>query len=460
MAALALDTQIFNKPQEFIKPKKLKTVAKLALPKPKKKSGIAKFINLAKGYAKIVDSREAIYRAVLDLVAFDIPAAIAASRRNTKNFIETCFEVGMSFGMLAFAPTLTKYVAKLIGKFSLKKSLSKYTDKLLLFHMPELRDIASMKKGVERILDEEVQDQERIAQLYKEVGNEKGHKRYKDYANEIKSYFADFKISDSMKSTINKLKRKVILTESLIEGGIWGGFGFILRGFRKFVLKESRFTGTKGYLSDEESKKLGESGDLNLFQKVVGAAMMVLSPITNKFLLDKTANKEAVSKSKFLKTAEKHIDMVHGTYPNLGLIFTYTVFPKWLGTLITSQGWLERTERLLKILLVMSSYWFGHRFTNGILADHYDKKLAKKYGVERGILVEKESLGHRFKEPARIHHVMKKTEDNKALQKEATDKHPSILYLGFGLHSALITASINLVNWIIKKLALKSAKKL
>src|SRR3546814_12694136 len=53
---------------------------------------------------------------------------------------------------------------------------------------------------------------------------------------------------------IQKLKNATIVGDSFIEGGWWGGFGLVVRGFRKYILKEDRFTGTMNYTRSEERR--------------------------------------------------------------------------------------------------------------------------------------------------------------------------------------------------------------
>lgn len=414
---------------------------------------------LAKSYAKIIDSREALQRAALELIAFDVPALLAASTRNWLNFVETAFESFCGFFMFSMAPTITATVAKIIGKFMLPKEDHHMIDHLLKFQMPELNNDEAAMKGAQRIMDEEASDQERVAQLYDEVGNDSKAQRYRQEADRIRNFAKNFKSSEEIREKAYSLKRAVIMAESMIEGGWWGGFGLVLRAFRKYILGAKRFTGTKAYLNDKDSKKLGEGGEMSMFQKAVGAVMMGISPLTNWVLLKLTKGKSKDQLGGFLKIAQKHIDMVHGVFPNLGLMFSYTTFPKWLGLIITAQGWYERLERILKVATLVPSWWLGHQLTNGWLANAEDKKLAKQYGRSRGILVEPESINSILKEPARIHHVMSKTKDSPVLQKKATDKHASILYKGFAMHSALVWAAMMIVNYITKLNVLTDLKK-
>lgn len=64
----------------------------------------------------------------------------------------------------------------------------------------------------------------------------------------------------------------IVVFESAFEGLMWGGFGLALRWFRKNVIKEGRFTGTKAYLNDSDSKKLGQANELGYWQKLFGCS--------------------------------------------------------------------------------------------------------------------------------------------------------------------------------------------
>ena len=429
--------------------------------------------NLAKGFAKIVDSRESTYRLALDLTAFDLPTLGAEAFRGIWRFLEAGWEAGIGTFMVFAAPKITTWVAEFVSKYILSKEEQTHTNNYLRFNMSELSSTSNMEKALQRIKNEEPKDQERISKIYEEIGNKKYSEQYKNNANNIKDFCSAFKPTEESRDKIYKLKRAVILGESLIEGGVWGSFGLSLRFFRKYILGQERFTGTMGYTSNEESSALGEGGELTLAQKIFGTATIFLSPVLNTILLKNTKDKKAVEKSGFLSIVDSHLDMTHGVFPKLGLLFTYTSVPKWASTFITSQGWYERLERVFKFLTIIPSWWLGHRITNGILAMNADKKLAKKYGVKEGILLKEEylepqdtkglgfmeKLKYRYPEPARIHHVLDRVEKDsknmneetkKKFREEAEDLHAKTLYTGFALHSFLVWCITMLVNWSTK----------
>lgn len=423
-------------------------------------TGFARFKKALTNWAKVIDSRESTYRAALEFFAADIPYILSSAMRNKFKFFEAIFEAGISFTMLIIAPVLTGGVAQLVGRMILPKEDHKDIINQVQFRMPELKNLDLMKQGLKRIKDEEAADQERIAKLYSELGGyEHKEKHFKEKAAAIRDFCDNFVPTEENRKSIHKLKKAIIMIESLIEGGVWGSFGFMLRGFRKYILGQDRFTGTKGYVNDAQSKKLGQAGEISSVQKWLGRLCLVLAPIVNFGFLNMVKDPEKVKNSPALQTIDKHIDMTHGLYPKLGLMFTFTAMSKWLSALFTAQGKDEMIERLMMFCTLLPSWWLGHRATNGIFAKNADKRLSKKYDVPEGILVEEDTKGQFFPEPARIHQVIKKTEHNPQLNKEATDQHASILGKGFLLHSLGMWAMFTAVNWITKLRVTKRMKK-
>ena len=420
-------------------------------------------------FANIICSRESTYRTFLDLVSFDLPAMLASTVRNFKNFLETTFECLYGTAILFASPFITSSVAKITGKFILPKEIQQYTKQYLKFSMKETENLETLKEGIDRLTTEEIKDKDFIASLFKKAGKETQAKQFEKEAKEIKEFSQNFTASKEMAKHIKKLKSSVIIIESLIEGSWSASVGLVTRLFRKYVLGEDRFTGTKGYVSDEESGITGDSEEINVFQKLLTGAMCFLAPVTNSILLKKSSTKEALANNRFLNTVQEQLDMTHGVYPKLGLLLSYTVPPKWIGQICLSQGNLERGEKILKLLTVVTSWWFGHRFTNGLLAKKADKELAKKYGIKEGMLVDSSYLNtnpndnllmrirNKYPEPAKINHVFNAIDETnldetkkEELRFEAEEKHAKCLYWGFTLHAALVWGINMAVNGITK----------
>jgi hypothetical protein len=142
--------------------------------------------------------------------------------------------------------------------------------------------------------------------------------------------------------------------------------------------------------------------------------------------------------------------MTHGIFPKLGLMVSFVMVPNVLGMLFSSQGRNEFFENLLTTLTVNMSWWFGHHLTNGTLAQQNDAKLAKKHGIERGILIEPQDVNRLIAEPAKIQQILHKVRHNPKLEKDARDMHAKVLYQGFTLHSLLIFGMKMVINQMTK----------
>lgn len=425
-------------------------------------------------FSSIVCSRESTYRTLLDITAFDIPIMFSDVFRGAKKFLESVFEASLGTIMVLLAPVITSFVGNVVGKSILNETDKKHALKYLCFSMNTLRNIKNekdiekrkelVKTAVEKMKKEEVEDKEFISSLYEKSGYQKQVESYKEKIKDIQEFVPLVDLSESNIDNVLRLKKAAILGESLIEGGWWGGFGLLNRLFRKHILQEDRFTGTKNYVSDAESETLGEAGELNLFQKILGGGAIFISPILNKFMLSQadTGNEN----SWFAKTARNQLDTTHGVYPKLGFLFTITTIPKWLSSIALSQGNLERIERAIKLFTLLPSWWLGHRVTNGVLAKKADERFVKKYNLDPGILVEKEDLKQTFPEPAKIHHILNAVEKSnldpvtKALAKqEVEEEHAKSLIYGFTLHSVGVWIINMAVNYTTKLRALSALGK-
>lgn len=416
------------------------------------------FLELAKNYAGIIDSRESTYRTALDITGFCLPIMAAAAFRNIWSFLEATFESVIDCLMVYIAPQTTTFVGKIFSKQILPKEEQKDYFHYLGFLRSDLENLDALKRGLERMKQEEIKDKERIAELYNKTGSEKKTADFLNRAKEVQDFCNRFTVSEDKRQNIQKLKKSVILGESLLESVIWGFKGLFIRLFRKHVLRQDRFTGTLGYLGDAESAALGEGGEITLLQKIGIGVATVISPLINAFLLKQIQKPDNVKKSKFYSIVNEQIDMTHNVYPKLGLLFTYLQVPELLGMISTSQGKYEILERILRYVAGIPSWWCGHRVTNGLVAKIADKKLGKEFN-QTGILIEPQKrdknslwdcLCDYFPEPARIQHVLDKTEANKQLQEKVTDLHAKTLYGGFALHSFLIWVLMMGVNALTK----------
>jgi hypothetical protein len=415
--------------------------------------------------ASILCSRESTYRAGLDLTGFEIPTVLGdvLSFRGVKKTIESFLEGSAGAGSIALAPHVTTFMAKILGKFLLPEELQKNTLNLIKLSMGDTDDLESLKKGVELVKDKESQDKKFIASLYEKSGKIEIANRYKNEADELVKFCDELEINEKTRESIKKIKKASIIAQSTIEGAWWGGWGLMLRGIRKYILKADSYTGTETYATESGD------GEMKLWQKIIGVACIFIAPVTNTVLLNITDNKEKVKNSKFLKTIKENFDMTHGVYPKLGLLFSITSYPKWIGVLCSSQGLSEFLERLLTVTTIIPSWWMGHRVTNGVFAKGADERIAKKYDIEGGILVENEflksenSATRNLPEPAKIHHVLETAkergahldeETRKKLMNDVEDEHAMSLGKGFAAHSAGIWVIKMGINQIVKQFTL------
>lgn len=434
-------------------------VSNFQLPTQNNIGGKKSFVDIAKSYAKIIDSRESITRIFLECTG-DVPWILSAALRNKLSFIESVFECALSNFSFSIAPWITERTAHLVSKYILKPEDQKDTVKLLYFYRDELNDQASFEKGVARILKEEPADQRRIAELYRSINKPDKAASYEKKALEVENYFSKLQYSPELVKQLTKLKEHTIIGESSIEGFMWGTVGLLMRFFRSTVLKQNRFTGTKKYLNDKDAEKLGEAQPLSLWQKIFGGSMAFLSPVLNSILMKLGKNKELLASSPWLQKINKQLDMFHGIFPKLGLMFSYTSLPKWISFLITAQGRDELIERIMRYGIVGGSWWLGHRLFNGSIANYFDNKISAEHNVPKGILVNEAEVGRFFPEPAKIHQIIEKTASNPKLYKAAEEAHWKTLYGGLTVHSIVIFLMCLGINQITKLRVLGAKEKL
>jgi hypothetical protein len=415
--------------------------------------------------AKVVDSRESVYRIALELLAFELPSLLAAATRNKFQFFEELFKGSIAIGISALAPNLAKFTTKIGSKLLLSPERHKDYKNYALFQNYELENLESLQKGLERIDSEEVKDQEFMAQL---SDKEESKDHFLGRANEIKDFVRRFRANEDTIESLRKLKKFAVLGESLLEGLVWGTLPYLNRIFRKHILKQDSFTGTIGYTSEEQRKKIGDIGHYNLLQKL-GALIAPFSGfLLNLVSMKLTENKEAVSKNKFLIWIKENQDFTRGFFPKLGLLLSYLVIPVNISRLSHSQGRNELIENILMLLTVAPSWSLGHRATNGIYAKLTDNAFSAKHQIPTGTFIETEDDKHikftgnkkstwwdklmeQMPEPARIQQVIRKTEGLPHLKKSAMKEHAKTLYTGFTLHSLLVFGVRILINHLTKK---------
>ncbi len=402
----------------------------------------------ARNIAEIVCSRESIFRSALDLTGWEIPMVLAALTRNVYSTAEALYQAVYSLSAMITIPYITKYFGKYFGKSIMKAEELKDIDHYMLFQMKDLDNHETLMQGIQRIKEEEPEDNGFIATLYRDSKSKEAY--YLNRAKAIKKFADDFVIDDGKLERIKQLKKSTIQSGSFVEGCLWGSQFLTNRLFRKYILGQDSFTGTINYETKEDAKKTGDASKLKWWQIVGNIGAIASSPLINYFLLNRLEDKEAVKQSPWLQMIKNQWDMTHGIFPKLGLMVSFVMVPNILGMLFSSQGRNEFFENLLTSFTVNMSWWFGHHLTNGTLAQHNDAKLAKKFGVERGILIEPQDINRVIAEPAKIQQVLHRVRHDPALEKEARNIHAKVLYQGFALHSLLIFGMKMLINQMTK----------
>lgn len=402
----------------------------------------------ARNIAEIVCSRESIFRSALDFTGWEIPMILAALTRNIYSTAEAVYQAVYSLATLTTVPFITKALGKFFGQSIMKAEELKDIDHYMLFQMKDLDDHETLMKGIERIKEEEPEDNGFIATLYRDSKSKEAY--YINKAKAINEFADNFKIDEGKLERIKKLKKATIQGGSFIESFLWGSQFLTNRLFRKYILRQDSFTGTMNYQTKEDNKKTGDASKLKWWQILGNIAAIFSGPTVNHLLFKKLEDKEAVKQSPWLQMIKNQWDMTHGVFPKLGLMVSFVMMPNVLSMLFSSQGRNEFYENLLTTFTVNLSWWFGHHLTNGTLAQMNDAKLAKKYGIERGILVEPQDINRLIAEPAKIQQVLHKVRHNPKLEKEARDMHAKVLYQGFTLHSLLIFGMKMLINQMTK----------
>lgn len=410
-------------------------------------------------FAEWICSRESLFRFGLDISGWMLPTLIGGALRNKYSFYEALFQTGLEIFGMGFATSFTKLASKISALFHLNQDDRKNFSNFVLFGLNDLESVEKMQSSSSRILTEETNDLNFLAGMSSELSPTKSQKM-NDRMDDLKKFFTNFKSNPDQIKRLKKFKRSMILIDSTFQSVLWGGYMFYNRLFRKYILGQDRFTGTKAYANNEESKKVGDSTPLSWIQKIGIGFSMFSAPLMN-FCLFKYQDfqKTPPPKNSWLQMIKNQWDVTHGFYPKLGLLWSYCFLPVSLGSIFAAQGKSELIENVLTQLTMGNSWFFGHRVTNGLLAKFADNKISKQHNVEPGILVDPEYLHHPFPEPAKIQHVINRSQASPGLEKQARKSHANILYSGFLLHSSLVLAIRLLINMFTKWRVEKSIAK-
>lgn len=409
------------------------------------------FRDIANKYAGLSSSRPTSSLAWMDLFGCNIPLLLGGLR-NIKSFCEALFETATNTVLMFGTPWLTKKTAQLVADIALNPEEKKDILNYNRFYMTDLENVETLKKAIQRIKEQEIKDQKDQAELYLALGSQKKHKESLAESQKILDFCNRLEPSEELRKKIYKVKRYIMLSKTAIEGGIYGSSGLVNRFFRKFILGEDRFTGTKGYVTDEQSKELGDSEPLSFKQFLGGAASIFLTPVLNASFLNLTKDFKNTKSNPILKFLQKALDFKHGIYPKKLLLFLSSTVPKWIGLFFTSQGRNELQEKLSLFVLTQPLWWLGDRIAKGPIALLKSKKIESKYGVKDLFINKPEKTSsdlvnkvlNIFPEVKERNELLKTLEsiNNPKLTEEALAMDTKTNYEGIGLHSALMSASI------------------
>ncbi len=413
--------------------------------------------------SKVLFSRESTYRGLLDILAEELPSLIVESLRGFNSFVEHLFKYIVTTSVIMGVPILTKFISGQSAKNILKKIDPKNHGLALLFNREDFEDSENFQKAKARIIKEETLDKMNLIRF----GGLKSSEKNIEKATAIKDFVVNLDDDETLRKEALELKDTVIQRQTWAMAIASAAIPYVTRLFRKYALGIDRFVGSQKYLSDEDAKKLGSKG-FTLRQALGTAACMVTTPLFAQNLVKKFQTQKPEERHGFNKMMAKQLDTKHSFYPKVGTYILSTSLPYLIARLFNAQDKYEFMETMLKTSFNGGSLFFGDRITNGLFAKKADKELQEKYQTKPGILYETQDpqkgfwhwLGDKFPEARKIAGIVEKTQDNKELQEEATDKYQSSFLKGFGVHSLGIVFIKFALNHLTKMRVKKDLKAL
>ena len=299
----------------------------------------------------------------------------------------------------------------------------------------------SFNKWIERLKDE-IEDQKFLSGI---ALNDEQKNSSLAMAKEIEEFSKRFEANEENLKSARSLKNLAILGDS-VEGALWGFmpiFNNVI--IRQMLLKQKGFTGVKA----------GDRQEFNGFKKIQKAGMalgMLSGGLVNSILLPLSNSQN----NKFSRWVKSWQDLNHGIYPKLGLLLTNLALPANISRISASMSKIELFENLILLGTVASSWCFGHKITTDQIAKLLNAHLKKKYDINEDILIKTSHTNEQtplFPESNEIQDILKKTNHNEDLQKDAIRFHTLKTGLGMTAHSGLVFAARMFMFSITKKLA-------
>ena len=393
--------------------------------------------------AAALDSRESFNRAVLEVTGFDLPELAAAliNKRPKENIIEILARSSYLLAITLLNPKLISGILNTFGKLLTPKEHHQDILHIARLQREDLRDMDSFNKGIERLKDE-IKDQKFLSSI---ALNDEQKNSSLAMAKDIEEFSKRFEANEENLKSARSLKNLAILGDS-IEGVLFG-FSPIFNNvvIRQMLLKQKGFTGVKA----------GDRQEFKGFKKIQKAGMalgMLSGGLVNSILLPLSNGLD----NQFSKWVKSWQDLNHGIYPKLGLLLTNLALPINISRISASMSKIELFENLILLGTVASSWCFGHKITTDQIAKLLNAHLKKKYDINEDILIKTSHTNEQtplFPESNEIQDILKKTNHNEDLQKDAIRFHTLKTGLGMTAHSGLVFAARMFMFSITKKLA-------
>jgi hypothetical protein len=406
---------------------------------------------------RYLSSRPAIYNAIVTALGDDLAATTAGLLRNVSegvlnfaNASEEAFKGLLKFILNVSSIGITESIINTVAKLTLPKHMHDDARNIMRLPIEKLSSKELLEKELDNIsltaprdhlnnfeLMDSFSKEQKIIELFK--------------AEEALKFGQTFKPNPDEIEKIKKFQLGVRFFESGIKSSLWASIPFLNRLFRTHILGADGFTGLKG-VQDTEAQTM------NPLQKLAVGASLGFGFISQGSIM--ALNKMNEGGNKFANWILKHTGFSHGLFPTKSAIYLNQGLAYDASRLANAQGKAELFESGLITSLFTPILYFGDIFTR-FIGNMADKNLAKKYDIEEGILVKKDTnekgLLSAFNKhfPHEIHHgeMMPKTDHDPNLKRDAKLAHANMTISKILLHSLTVFATRIFINKQTKSFA-------
>ena len=406
---------------------------------------------------RYLSSRPAIYNAIVTALGDDLAATMAGLLRNVSegvlnfaNASEEAFKGLLKFILNVSSISVTESIIKTAAKFTLPKHMHDEARNIMRLPFESLANKELIAKELENILLTGPRDHLNNFELMEGFSKEqKIVELFK--ANEALKFAQTFNPNQEEIEKIKQFQLRVRFFESGIKGSLWASIPFLNRLFRTHVLGADGFTGLKGVQETEKHK-------MNPLQKLAVGMSLGFGFIFQGGVI--ALNKMSDNGNKVANWIIKNTGFSQGLFPTKSAIYFNQGLAYDASRLANSQGKAEIFESGLITSLFTPILYFGDIFTR-FIGNMADKNLAKKYGIEEGILVKKDpdaqGLLATFNKyfPHEINHgqMIPKTDHDPDLKRDAKLAHADMTISKIGLHSLIVFATRLFINKETKSFA-------